>query len=106
VCVCAQECYFFEVMLPGMSVEDRECYKLVSEQEICFQYGVSWPFKWLGKLQNGIRAMVSTLSLDEPCNWMLNKKFWKGIVVEMEKIQVQIHGFNIEPGWPRTRNLE
>jgi hypothetical protein len=27
----------------------------------------------------------------------LKKKFWKIIVVEMDKIQVQSHGFNTEP---------
>jgi hypothetical protein len=48
-------------------------------------------------LQNGIRAMVSTLSLDGPGKWKLKKRFQKGIVVEMDKIEVQSPVFDTEP---------
>jgi hypothetical protein len=48
-------------------------------------------FKWpnVYNADLSLRAMVSTLILDGPCKWKLKQKFWKGIVVEMDKIQVQ-----------------
>jgi hypothetical protein len=41
--------------------------------------------------------MVSTLSLDGPGKWKLKKRFRKGIVVEMDKIEVQSPVFDTEP---------
>jgi hypothetical protein len=38
-------------------------------------------------LQNGIRAMVSTLSLDGPRKWRLKRRFQREIVVEKNKIE-------------------
>jgi hypothetical protein len=49
--------------------------------------------------------MVSTLSLDGPCKWKLKQNFRKGIVVEMDKIQVQSQGFNTEPGWAMNKKF-
>jgi hypothetical protein len=41
--------------------------------------------------------MVSKLSLDGRRKWNLKKRFQKGIVVEMEKIEVQSPVFDTEP---------
>ena len=41
--------------------------------------------------------MVSTLRLDGLEKWNLKRRFWKEIVVEMDKIEVQSPIFDIEP---------
>jgi hypothetical protein len=52
-----------------VGVDGRGCYKLVSELSEGKVVWVALPDRgwWLGMLQNGIRAMVLTLSLDGPC---------------------------------------
>jgi hypothetical protein len=47
--------------------------------------------------KNGIIAQVSTPCLDGPGKWKLKKRFQKGIVVKMDKIEVQSPVFDIDP---------
>jgi hypothetical protein len=57
-------------------------------------------------LQNGIIAMVSTLSLFGPGKWKLKKRFQKGVVAEMDKIEFQSPVFDTESyQWLWNQNI-
>jgi hypothetical protein len=60
---------------------------MVSEQKNVTKY-VARP-GWSGTLQNGIRAMVSTLSLDGLDRWLMKQRFQSELLSRGTKFEVQ-----------------